>query len=1365
MPTTLVPSAVATSGDVRAISSELALALDQRSLQLGLAAVAPGVSSDDVAPWARQFAQATKSDQSTSLPSDRTALRLLACLRQIQWKLRRGRHQLQLLKLVHSWQEDKDKVKAAESMRRSRPGTPEILREAQERLTFNQPCRSDIWRKRELLSEDDEDSPPPKPMKLPPLQVAKQRGFRNLARFRQADAAKPSPALQSSATLRSEKLLGLEDAVELVKEGGWWKDEPGVRPVRRPSAQMRSVGSLPSLSQRGGRDPMTGDRHFRGSDGSVASSNPALTPKSVEASPTSQCHGVDGFGDDRTETIATALPSKMTSPLALFPRLASSRPLPPRRLRFPHVYSNEEKPREFKELDVDFSKPRTSATPSITHVSLTSSREEALDDELGLAPPPPNVLPTKLRHPPLWTRQPNVLAQTQSRPVWSSMGPDEHLSVGTGIGVLDSTPQWAYSFACEKSRVLPTAYRPIVNAIMAGNAIGFERPESSGGTGPKLRVDLSHYGVGDGALAALGETMARIPKIEVLNLAGSNISGPATCKFLRLRVPPFGGSLKELDFSRSRQLGAGIFTTIAELLVQDKLRILETLRFDTVPVPEQCWLPLLHALDYAGTLKQLGFADTRMGLVSQDPCVEIARLLKNTMLTALDISGNFFRQVGCEHLARALEATEALLYLDISFNAGDHLTAPEMIDPPAMPTEEEEVAEQAQDSDDEQAPVEPPSPPPPEPIAAAVYPPLLLVCEGLLRNETLQALAMAQCSLEYCADFILGRALLSHKRLKWLDLSTNPHMSPSVAASGLGCLLRAVAERKSSVDYVNLADMRESSFATQTIVFDRRDPSDSYALNLEHPQHRFVLRELLERPQVAGKASAACFEDVVREHPEEPAGPWSISNVQRDSKGEFQVPSEGNLRFTYTVPCDCGAPERNPLHTAADWYKLGRVSLCLSRSVAVLAMYDSCKSDEQRRHFFRDAADALLLKTAHLHMFVQKSVCTVQLDALYQLLPAVDDLQYTIPDNPFSHRHFELKTRCQIRELFWLNLQNPTGRYSLDLSNPSDRAVALRLQALSNFERALLQAEGRPDISRRGDGEPVMRLAVCVAEGSPKGYDALGGFSAKRFGDLTIPTVGRLELDYASWTRAPRSRSGGRSVAAPPDVDVQRVVQVLMSSRASAISKLRAFRSVSHHLILTLKDVLDVVDIFVEIGSGATVGGSLSIDAVVVCFSRCSERQKLVSPLGLYNASWSDAEASEFGSRLGAVHVFDWQDCESEATNRPGGNTFELDLAVNEERCIFLFLLELSQREGAEGEGYKSIVNATWTEGGGLPPGWYDMWMESLPESVPSKGVFSCVYKRGGLPEGGEEVEEEEEEPPPVNIEVRKEIAAQRLGS
>jgi hypothetical protein len=1049
------------------------------------------------------------------------------------------------------------------------------------------------------------------------------------------------------------------------------------------------------------------------------------------------------------------------NPLAVFPELARRAPMPARRLFFTDPEGDETDIRDIVDLHEihqpppsvtpssaqslsDFSflmssvmrgslatssmrRPReTSAEMKVTLDSAAKSLQEALDESSS------EEENTGLRHPPPWTRKTSVLP-TSGVKDFADMGPGRHPVMQVESRVVDGTPQLAYMMSCAQENALPKVPRPIVNAIAARDEAcklsnmllpsdGSASPASARSrvsaraSGPAVQLNLADRCLGDAGLRAAGETLSMLGPVDLLNIAGNKLSCVATKEFL-LKWKNYLGTMKEFDVSRNQALGRGTIQTIVDLLQDDKLRLLEDLRLCSIAIPDKLYPPLMSSLLASGTLRALSIADTRMGFGRQDPIHAVADLLADGVLTSLDISSNFIRKDGAEALARALSKTGTLKFLDLSNTAGDHMSLPGQTlvrpkPPEVVPGEATTAPPDGADAQAMETAAE-------DLLDNLPFSPLLIILEGLLWNSTLEKLSLAQCSLDYTADFMIGEVMLRHPYLSDFDLSANPH-----GVAGLSCLLRAVAAPYSAVKHLNVRDARNEEISRFSVKYDFKDPTGRYNLRFNHPQHRSVLRTLLGRPSLQGKDSRACFQNV--------EGSIGLGSISTDSSGIQSVPMEGSLRFSYALPApSTPRGDGHPLAKATELHRRGLFHIGLERSLMVAKIYRTCHTEHERLIFLQAVRACFLLKASQIRFFLHCNLQTLNLQVVQCLAPNVGDRGETLELAQVLRNPDERAcTRANLRNLAFLNLRNPTGHYHLELSNPSDRACALRLQTLAAFESALQRRSGL-DISQGANFEPIRNAKRTESKGRAS-YGLLQGEGVKSFEQIALPNSGILEFDYTTFARA------GVRLGPISAETLESLLAAIRHSRAARFDTLYAFRSVADRFSMSIENIQQVVETFsslpgdqerqvLKIQRIKPPKICVRVEALLACFGSAAERAEIATKLLYGGELFTQEDFLKLQCRLGPVFMFDWARCDDIASNLPNGNSYTLNLALNDERLVAQFLLASVQQENIA-----CLLNFEWTKSklAEKPLEKVADWVKSWLQDFPTEGVFKLSYTK-----------------------------------
>lgn len=1170
--------------------------------------------------------------------------------------------------------------------------TPRVLEEVAIRNDFWSPMRSSVWQKREIAEPSIE--PPTSPSfrssrasspehvrtqigRLPALQ--KTPPFRQ-RKTMQGFSLHPADVKRTKRISgNNENLLSLEEAVEVAKEIGGW-------PQKKP--QSPNQKSLDSTDMRLSKSQSTPNlRHL---------------PRIESPAP-------------KQELVYGTLDlTNPLNPLSVFPDLALRQKLPARRLCFDGPDHGS---------DTCVVSKFSPETPRFDNPGLTTLDPLVAALYAEQNPPTPRLLERhpRERHPPSWLASKGTKDQLSDNSIYKIMGPCSQVRVETDTASMRTKPANVWAASCAENQVPPRAPRSILRAfneaVLAEAPTSPEASQTSAGNQspdnalPPCQVDLGRQGLHDAALLALSESLPLMGPLQALSLAGGNLSGGAIANFIDIALRNHGKALKELDLSCNRHLSGTALQALAHALEFDMLNMLENVNISGVAVPSKSWEPFLRGIRAQGRVNVLSLANTQLGYWRQLPgAADLGALVADGQLQSLDVSGNYLMRETCMVLSRALAVTPSLHVLDVSHSAGDSFATTTR--PPALPLPEAKAV----DGGDSQ-PSSPGKSRQATTTAVSVhepaFAPLLILCEGVLRNRTLKRISLAGCSLEYAADFMLGEAFAKHPTLERVDLSGNPH-----GAAGIACLLRAYASPTSKLSQMPVRDLRAMVVVHPTVWYRFEDPSGHYDLKLQHPQHRSVLRAMLSRLE-AGKKMSECVSEL-RLH-DTPAGFSLDSCMTKDVDGVFVVPKEGRVNFKYTAAVT-GTP------TGAGPYLDGRFSLSLKRcAMLITEVYSSCFTVAQRKVFFKGVAEAYRLKCKHILLFSRTSPVEMSGEIVSTLLPSVVGSIGPAASPETKERSKRMKE--EMIDFSMVNALNPTGRYSFDLWMVPDRACARLLQTLAAFEAEVLsrQVQGKTsiDISQKGDFEPVRNL----------GCEELTSEDLQcKFSELSLPSACSLKFDYASLVPPPNVQDATSRELVKAIFDTVRLVGELPGSNI-----MRAFKTIVHHLALSVDDVKR----FMALGD--------PLEVFLMLWPRCYQRSELVGPAVLYNEDLMDLEeAGHLRDRLGICQVLDWQRVGLENTNWPSGKQFDLDLAFNDNRQVVKFLLSIALAESDNGTGSDRLVDCRWseeTEEEGLKDDWINAWIQDTP----SKGTISLSYevKRGSNP---------------INVENRKPIAERYLG-
>lgn len=301
-----------------------------------------------------------------------------------------------------------------------------------------------------------------------------------------------------------------------------------------------------------------------------------------------------------------------------------------------------------------------------------------------------------------------------------------------------------------------------------------------------------------------------------------------------------------------------------------------------------------------------------------------------------------------------------------------------------------------------------------------------------------------------------------------------------------------------------------------------------------------------------------------------------------------------------------------------------------------------------------------------------------------------------------------------IRPFLWFQEGNITGRYNLNLGEPSDYAVAENCLLVNAWESEVNRLNARPDVSQRGNYEMLRNESHNEVP-----------FTYSR--DWTLPSSGQLRFDYSSIRRpAP-------GVSAMPEASwVTRYIRANSVGQPPIFvgveAKLRAVRAISVHMYLSTTQFRNLILCFPEAGDSRQ-------DFFCMLHTRVTDPAKLLGPELLYSKTiFDEADRADLLSRIGHLHLLNplHPEGDNKDVNKPGEVkdvhkaliSYSCNLLVHEERAVINFLVQLTVKE----PGGKVVVLASNDKhtDKGVPASWAD-------KGVPEEDVtLKCSYETNG---------------------------------
>lgn len=643
------------------------------------------------------------------------------------------------------------------------------------------------------------------------------------------------------------------------------------------------------------------------------------------------------------------------------------------------------------------------------------------------------------------------------------------------------------------------------------------------------------------------------------------------------------------DLSGSRGMGARSLALLSEALPRD-FRMLKVLRLDgSVPASEHAWLQLTESLKGLIHLEDLSLAEMQLGRLSQKSCRGVAELLPDLPgLKSLDLSGNFFGLEGCKVLARSLAIHEALERLDMSYNAGGFM----MTDSGDRASRQDMKA-----------------------IAGlSMFNPISLVCEGIAKARALRTLKLSASQLNFDEAFILEDALESKVGvgLQELDVSNNPVQG----RMGVRCLLRIVVRHK-SLERLDLFAVSEALHSCWAVPYELSDPTGDYSIDLDHPQHRALLRTLLRRCFSLGEKIENLFVFNEKSLGDEVVKQWT---TKRD------VPASGQLSFAFTLPL----PSDENKGISSLLYRINesrKLKLDLRTFVKVAQIFSQLIEFQSRLILLDALASDILVKLSHVR-YLTLADCTLRTEIVDRLLPAVHNLDRMggfdlVLDTRKSNKVPLHVGRKSVTDLLLFNENCPDGRYVLDMQIPADRKLLEQIIIINQWQRLQAIKKQLPDLSRHGDHEC---LRNCTMNGVPFVW---------RHNGFALPPRGEVIFDYCTpWH--PTTGSSSQEV-------IDSVRKMIKKSRCDEYLKVSVLRSALDRLCVSSEQFSQLLGGF-RVPTTKEVRNSPRVEAFLILYSRCNDIQGLLASdvHGLYSLSLlTREEVLTVIKRLGRARTWD----------------------------------------------------------------------------------------------------------------------------
>lgn len=546
--------------------------------------------------------------------------------------------------------------------------------------------------------------------------------------------------------------------------------------------------------------------------------------------------------------------------------------------------------------------------------------------------------------------------------------------------------------------------------------------------------------------------------------------------------------------------------------------------------------------------------------------------------------------------------------------------------------------------------------------------PVAELLEGLARDKSLKKLSLVANRVDFRAALVIEDALDMHPTLKDLNMTDNP-----LGALGMRSLLRLLSRQQNALKhfqsdgcYQGISGMADED-AEGCSVYSFTNPGSKYVLDLSRPYHRSLLRILYKTAERCKMPLDKAFEIL------EATPPFQHASK---ANGLWQVPISGRLVCNFSVEAQIqaslsGIEDDDFLGFLDTHFELTRFKADRKKIPALFAKWLELDGREEDQNVYLAAlAKDFNMSLPYLSYLCRSSPSSIRrtMKTMFPTVPSDSQSRYlamlclpTLADFYTCYPRMEA--------LLTFNAQNPTGHYSLDLSNSCEFAVAQRLLLLDRWEAVCNKRRQRVDTSAMGNksqlrneshrGRPLHLRVRSVAEWS-------------------LPEYGIFDLDYVSCYRPPAK-------ASPLSDGLWESLMVAMYNCKDCSTTSCYFQESEFREEAFVTFFPRVVDMH-------------NSKQFTVRFDRQEELQRL-------------------RNRLGFVTSFPFL--------QPENTRYVLNLKYNDQRLCCALLVDLAIKEKFGNIREYSYI----TEEGlvdpltmGVPRSWGD------PAKTPSSGTFTCKY-------------------------------------
>eukprot|EP00441_Pelagodinium_beii_P010492 CAMPEP_0197695848 /NCGR_PEP_ID=MMETSP1338-20131121/115765_1 /TAXON_ID=43686 ORGANISM="Pelagodinium beii, Strain RCC1491" /NCGR_SAMPLE_ID=MMETSP1338 /ASSEMBLY_ACC=CAM_ASM_000754 /LENGTH=1522 /DNA_ID=CAMNT_0043278887 /DNA_START=140 /DNA_END=4708 /DNA_ORIENTATION=- len=764
-------------------------------------------------------------------------------------------------------------------------------------------------------------------------------------------------------------------------------------------------------------------------------------------------------------------------------------------------------------------------------------------------------------------------------------------------------------------------------------------------TGHSSKLDASNCGLTDQDLLAVTDMCQSVTKLQEISLGGNPmLTGQSLVAFLtQLNGPWVNRHLHMLSLRGCLQKATvdgvkPVLNCITDLVVAgaQQLRVLD---LSGIPFDRKSHLPLSKAVHNHPNLVQLSLAETRLGYDHPD-AHECVSSLSTGQLEILDLGWNAFD-----------EETFRLLGIGMAKSMLKILRVPSC----------------ACESK----------------ISGSSTVEYLL--EQLRTNKSVTELDVSLNRINFKGATVMEATLWNNSSLSVVDLSHNP-----LSMLGFRSVLRWLGQESSAFTYFecvgcSICNSNLEATAVGDIIYNETNPSGRYHLNLEHPYDRALLRLLYRSADRYKLQLDQAFLEVTPGYKHASKGP----------DGFWPIPEEGEVDFRFTIAPALdkgleGVADENWGEVLHRSLQMTRIHSVFKKQVAIAVQFKKMQMQPKEQITMLEA----LSKDFHFTHTQFLQLCRVKpliADVAMRLLPNLvggDAMRFLSLLRMPSQGDY-LRFMKQSRNLMHFNVNSPTGRYKLDLSNCCDFSVAEQIKLLDRWECCIDQKRGAEITSQNGLRSHARNE---LYQSKP--------LSERLLSDFILPEHGELQFDYVS-SKAPRAGAMPLNQKA-----FDRILLATQQAECNAWASMEALRTTSDQWYLSCRQLRAFMGLYQESSVRAELFVCLAQQVVDIWNEK------------VFRSRFTDAkEFQELQKRLGNVLFFPFI--------QPEETAFQFDLSYYDQRLAAYLLIKLAHVESVRNMTDYSILHES---------GEVDQLIMGVPESwqrfenIDTSGVFSVSY-------------------------------------